>query len=58
MLVVARDVDQKIKIGDDIWVTIVQIVGKREVRIGVQAPKDVLILREELLPLSERFKPA
>ena len=55
MLVVARDVDQKIKIGDDIWVTIVQIVGKREVRIGIQAPKDILILREELLPLSERY---
>jgi len=55
MLVVARDVDQKIKIGDDIWVTIVQVVGKREVRIGIQAPKDILILREELLPLSERY---
>ena len=55
MLVVARDVDQKIKIGDDIWVTIIQVVGKREVRIGIQAPKDILILREELLPLSERY---
>ena len=47
MLVLSRKVDQQIKIGDDITVTVVRVEGNR-VRIGVSAPRDVRILRGEL----------
>ncbi|PAY19417.1 hypothetical protein CKO51_11140 [Rhodopirellula sp. SM50] len=47
MLVLSRKVDQQIKIGDDITVTVVRVEGNR-VRIGISAPRDVRILRGEL----------
>lgn len=47
MLVLSRKVDQQIKIGDDITLTVVRVEGNR-VRIGVSAPRDVRILRGEL----------
>lgn len=49
MLVLSRKKDQQILIGDNIVVTIVQIGGNK-VRIGVEAPKEVVVLREELRP--------
>lgn len=47
MLVLARKVDESLVIGDDIEVKILSIDGDT-VRIGVEAPKNVLILRREL----------
>ncbi|QDV45195.1 Carbon storage regulator [Stieleria neptunia] len=47
MLVLSRKVDQQIKIGDDVTVTVVRVEGNR-VRIGISAPRDVRILRGEL----------
>ena len=52
MLVLSRKIDQQIKIGDDITLTVVRIDSNR-VRIGVAAPRDVRILRGELEPGSE-----
>lgn len=46
-LVLTRRRDESIMIGDDITVTILQVDGGK-VRIGILAPKEVLILREEL----------
>ena len=48
MLVLTRKDNQRILIGDAIVVTIVRIQGG-VVRIGIEAPPEVLIAREELL---------
>jgi carbon storage regulator len=47
MLVISRKVGESIVIGDSIVVTVVQTQRGR-VRLGVEAPPGVLILREEL----------
>lgn len=47
MLVLSRKETQTIKIGDDIEVTLVRVCGDR-VRVGIQAPPEMLILRGEL----------
>ena len=51
MLVLSRKTNQSIQIGDNIVVTVVRIAGG-EVRIGIEAPSDVPIVRQELTPLS------
>jgi carbon storage regulator len=47
MLVLSRKVGQRILIGDKIAVTVVRI-GQGGVRIGIEAPDDFLVVREEL----------
>jgi carbon storage regulator len=47
MLVLTRKSNQSIMIGDDIELTVLRIIGEK-VRIGIQAPRDVPILRTEL----------
>jgi carbon storage regulator len=47
MLVVAREVGEALKIGDEITVTFLRVHGGY-VRIGIAAPKEVLVLRGEL----------
>ncbi|WP_300363564.1 carbon storage regulator CsrA [Hydrogenimonas sp.] len=48
MLVLTRKKDEAIRIGDNIVIRIVAI-DKQSVRIGIEAPDDVTILREELV---------
>lgn len=47
MLVLSRKESEKVLLGDDIVLTIVRLSGDR-VRLGIEAPTDMLILREEL----------
>jgi carbon storage regulator len=47
MLVLSRKVGQRILIGDNIAVTVVR-VAQGAVRIGVEAPSDLPIIREEI----------
>lgn len=47
MLVLARKVDEAIVIGDNIMVKVVS-VENGVVKLGIEAPKDVAILRDEL----------
>jgi carbon storage regulator CsrA len=47
MLVLTRTLQQQIKIGDEITVTILRVKGST-VRIGVQAPRNVRVIRGEL----------
>ena len=47
MLVLSRKSGEKIRIGDDVAITVVRI-GPNTVRLGIEAPRDMSILREEL----------
>ena len=48
MLVLARKLDESIVIGDNITVKIISI-DKGVVKLGIDAPKDISIVRNELL---------
>ena len=48
MLVLGRKVGEEIRIGDDIRVIVVDIRGGR-VKLGLQAPREVAIRRDETL---------
>ena len=48
MLVLSRRVGETINIGNDIKITVTAINGG-QVRIGISAPKEVKVLREELV---------
>jgi phosphoglucomutase len=52
MLVLSRKPDERIQIGDNITVTVLE-VKKNSVRLGIKAPADVPILRGELLGSAE-----
>jgi len=47
MLIVTRRSGEKIMLGDDIVVHIMEIVGN-SVRVGIQAPRSVPVYREEI----------
>ena len=47
MLILTRRVGERLVIGDDISVTVLGVKGN-QVRIGVQAPADVGVHREEI----------
>jgi carbon storage regulator len=47
MLILSRRIGETLKIGDDITLTVLAVKGN-QVRIGVVAPKDVAVHREEL----------
>jgi len=50
MLIVSRKVHEEVVIGNGISITVVAIRGK-QVRVGIKAPPEVSIRREELTPL-------
>ncbi|MEM7784835.1 MAG: carbon storage regulator [Planctomycetota bacterium] len=53
MLVLSRKESEKIMLGESIVLTIVRISGDR-VRLGIEAPSDMLILRKELDPIEDK----
>jgi carbon storage regulator len=54
MLVLTRKLMEKLFIGDDICVTVVRLEGG-QVRLGIEAPREVAVVRAELVP--ERLAP-
>ena len=54
MLVLTRKLMEKLFIGDDICVTVVRLEGG-QVRLGIEAPREVAVIRAELVP--ERLGP-
>ena len=47
MLILTRKTNEKIKIGNDITITIIEVRGD-QVKVGVEAPKDVKVFRQEV----------
>ena len=47
MLILSRKVGEKVMIGDEISVSIIEVRGD-QVRIGVEAPKTVKVFRQEV----------
>lgn len=48
MLVLTRRAGETLLIGDDIKITVLGANG--QVRLGIEAPREVLVLREEIAP--------
>ena len=53
MLVLSRKKDEKIIIGDKITVMVIEIRGDK-VRLGIDAPRDVTVHREEVYEAIKR----
>ena len=50
MLVLARKVGERIRIGDDVVLVVLEVnLERRSVRLGVEAPRRVKVLRSELV---------
>ncbi len=49
MLVLSRTPTQQIQIGDNVTVTVLRIKGN-QIKIGIEAPRDVRVIRAELPP--------
>ena len=47
MLILTRKTNEKIKIGNEITLSIIEIKGE-QVKIGVEAPKEVKVFRQEV----------
>ncbi|MDR2738563.1 MAG: carbon storage regulator CsrA [Treponema sp.] len=47
MLILSRKINEKVMIGEDISISIIEIRGD-QVRIGVEAPKTVKVFRQEV----------
>jgi carbon storage regulator len=47
MLILTRRINEALKIGDDVSVTVLEIKGN-QVRLGVNAPRDISVHREEI----------
>jgi carbon storage regulator len=56
MLVLTRKLMEKLFIGDDICVTVVRLEGG-QVRLGIEAPREVSVVRAELVPERLAMKP-
>jgi carbon storage regulator len=55
MLVLTRKVGESIMIGDNVRVTILEIAGHKA-RIGVEAPRDVTVDRQEIHERRQAFE--
>ena len=53
MLVITRKAGESIRIGDDVTVTVLDIAGS-SVRIGIDAPGEIPVFREEIWAANEK----
>ncbi len=57
MLVISRRPTERVYIGDDVYVQVIEIQGNGKVRLGISAPAEIRVDREEVRKarlLSER----
>ncbi len=58
MLILTRILGETLMIGDDIEITVLDVQGN-QVRIGIDAPKEIPVHREEIyLEIREELEPA
>ena len=57
MLILSRRTDESIVIGDEVTITILSVKGK-QVRIGINAPPDVSVHRQEIYQRIQDDEPA
>jgi carbon storage regulator len=55
MLILTRRVSESIIIGDDVSITVLSVKG-HQVRLGISAPKEVSVHREEIYQLIQQGK--
>jgi carbon storage regulator len=55
MLILTRRIGETLNIGDDVQVTVLGVKGN-QVRLGINAPKDVPVHREEIYERIKREK--
>lgn len=48
MLVLSRHVGQSIIVGDDVRITLIELRADGKVRLGIEAPRETTIHREEI----------
>ncbi|MCW2962360.1 MAG: hypothetical protein JWM90_2747 [Thermoleophilia bacterium] len=48
MLVLTRKIGESFVVGDDIKITIIDIIGGNKVRVGIEAPQEIPVYREEI----------
>ena len=53
MLVLTRKLQEKIRIGDNVTITVLRVKGQA-VRIGIEAPRELRVVRGELPPQGEQ----
>lgn len=53
MLILTRKIGETVLIGENIRIKVIQVRGK-QVRLGIEAPSDLLVLRTEDKPDSEK----
>ena len=53
MLVLSRKLGEKIYIGENVCITVVDI-DRGKIRLGIEAPRDIPIYRQELLPIKQQ----
>jgi carbon storage regulator len=55
MLVLSRKLGEKIFIGDNICITVVDI-DRGKIRLGIEAPRDIAIYRQELEKIEPKIE--
>lgn len=51
MLVLTRKIGESFVVGDDVKITVIDVIGGNKVRVGIDAPQEVPVYREEIYEL-------